>query len=1045
MTEPVTAGESPIGHRLAGWAIAHPVGVVMLMLAAVVLGLFTLNRLGVDLLPHIIYPEIRVRILDPGVPAEIMEDRVTRQLEEQLAITEDAISVQSRSSEGRSSVDLSFAYGKDIDVALRDASTRLDRAKRFLPETIQPPIIFKRDPSQLPALELVVSSASRDPVKLRTWVDDLFAKWFLNLPGVAAVEVGGGLVREIHILPDQGRLAGMGLTLDDLTEAIGEANRDTPAGRVTIDGREMVARTAGRFRTLDELMELPVPLGEGRSVPLGELATIIDTHQEERLRVRLNGIPGVKVSMQKQPAANTVEVVELIRRRMAELKRQRLIPEDIQVHFVSDQALYIRAAIHNATTAALSGALLAMLVVYLFLGDLRRTLVIGSAIPIAVMVTFVLMGISDLTLNIMSLGGLAVGIGMLVDSTIVMLENIVRHQQMGENPREAGTHAAGEVYSPIVAATSTNLAAVIPFVFIGGLVGLLFRELIIPISAAIVASMVVSLTLVPSLAARIPAEGRGEGLLRRGLDRLMALLQTVLSRLVGGLLRRPAAQLLLLALLTAGLTWAWPHFNPERQEFLPRIDDGRVSIRITTDTGSTLEETDALVRRLEALIERQPWVESIFVSSGGFIFGRSTFEASNRATIVVQLVPADRRPISNQQWMRQLRKAIRRIDAAGARIRVYVRGIRGIPLGRGNDEVSLRVRGPDLDTLVELGHRVARRIEGIPGVTNVVHSFEARNRELAIRIDRERAASFDLTPEEIGRMVRLALEGEVVSDFIEGDRAYDIRLRLPLPDRTDLGAIESLLISTADDPRGAIFLSDVARVELIAAPAVIQRDNQQRIIEITASLQPDRPRGEILHDIQQAVSDLELPDGYGLYDAGIGQQLQESRQTSQIVLALALFLVFTVMAIQYESLRNPLVILLGIPFAAIGVAAGLEWTGTPISMPVWLGLIMLAGIVVNNAIVLVEYVELERMRGSDLDAAILVAIRLRLRPILMTTLTTVAGLLPLAMAWGEGAGLLQPLAITIISGLSFSLLVSLLLIPLLYRLAHRATSRPSPP
>ena len=409
---------------LASWSIRHPVGVVMIALAVIVLGVFSLGRLSIDLLPHIIYPDIRVRILDPGVPATVMEDRVTRQLEEQLAITEDAISVQSSTSQGAARVDLSFQYGKDIDIALRDASTRLDRAKRFLPDTIDPPVIYKLDPSQIPVQEFVVTSELRDAVELRSWTDDVLRKWFVNLPGVAAAEVGGGMVREIQVQIDQNRLAGVGLKMSDVIDALQRGNREDPAGRLEMSHQQLSGRISGRFTNVGQIKQLPLRLPTGNTIELAEVADVIDTHEDETIRVRANNINGIKMSIQKQPNANTVAVVDVVNERLNFMRSQGLLPDDIELVPVSDQSIYIRQSLANSSMAALSGALLAMAVVYIFLGNLRRTLIIGSAIPIAIMVTFVLMGLGGLTLNVMTLGGLALGVGMLVDNTIVMLENI---------------------------------------------------------------------------------------------------------------------------------------------------------------------------------------------------------------------------------------------------------------------------------------------------------------------------------------------------------------------------------------------------------------------------------------------------------------------------------------------------------------------------------------------------------------------------------------------------------------------------------------------
>jgi len=1018
---------------LAAWSIRHPIGVSVIALAVIVLGLFALSRLSIDLHPHIIYPEIRVRVLSPGVPATVMEDQFTRQLEEQLAITEDAIGVQSRTGEGSVSVELSFEYGKDIDIALRDASTRRDRAKRFLPDTPDPPMIYKRDPSQIPVQEFVVSSALRDPVELRSWVDDVFSKWFINLPGVAAAEVGGGLIREIQILPDQQRLAGLGLNMQDVVDALQRGNREDPAGRLKMSRQELSGRISGRFTSVEQIAQLPLQLGDGDVIHLQEVAEVIDTHEDERLRVRVNGIPGIKLSIQKQPTANTVAVVDVVKQRMDWLREQQLLPEDIEIRSVSDESIYIRQALSNSSMAAISGALLAMLVVYLFLGNLRRTLIIGSAIPIAIMVTFVMMGLGGLTLNIMTLGGLALGVGLIVDNTIVMLENIYRHQSKGEPDLDAGVHAAQEVNSAIVASTSTNLAAVLPFLFIGGLTGLLFRELIFTISAAILASLVIALTLVPALAAKVHSVERTR--VRRAVDAALRWLQQHYARVVAGVLRFPLLVILVFVLMLAA---ALPVFFADTAEvFLPEMDDGRVSVSITTDPGVTLDEMDASVQIVERLLEQQPEVEQVFSIVGGFIFGRTQRESSNRSTLNVQLVPLSQRDISSEQWIKRITGVIAEKQLAGLQVKLRTQGIRGIRTSLGDDDISLRVQGPDLNTLEQIAEQVALRLGQLPALRNVEHSSEEANHEISIDIDRERASILGLDVQDVGRAMRIALEGVVVTDFIDRDRSYDIRLRLPPVEASNPQELESVLLFPAQQERKAIYLGDVAEVNLIETPAEIMRDNQQRIIEVSASLNAGATLGGALVAIDDALGELELPPGYTLYDGGARETLQEGRRLTETLLMLALFLVFVVMAIQYESLRNPFIIMLSVPFALVGVALGIGSAELPLSMPVKLGMIMLAGIVVNNAIVLVEYIEIMRERGSDIRAAILEAARLRLRPILMTTLTTVIGMLPLAIGLGEGSEMLRPLAVTIVWGLSFSMLVSLLLVPVLYELTHR--------
>lgn len=1022
---------TPRSGGLAAWSIKHPVGVVMLALTIVVLGGFSLSRLNIDLLPQIIYPEVRVRVLEAGVPANIMEDQVTRQLEEQLSVTESAVSVQSSTTEGASNVDISFPYGTDIDIALRDASTRLDRARRFLPATIDPPIIYKRDPSQIPVLELAVSSEKLDPVHLREWVDYEFSRWFVNLPGVAAAEVGGGNLREIQIIVDQARLASFGFTFKDLKQQIQNNNIESPGGRLLTSHRELSTRIFGRFKDVQDIRNLPLwnAVSGNKIIRLADVATVIDSHEDERLRVRLNQKNAIKLSIQKQPQANTVEVVDAVLNRVDWLKQQKLMPADIQVDRVSDQSTFVRYALRNASMAAISGAILAMLVVYLFLGSLKRTLIIGTAIPLAIMVTFIIMSLSGLTLNIMTLGGIALGVGLLIDSTIIMLENITRHQRLGEQPQVAALNAAGEINSAIVASTSTNLVAILPFLFISGLVGLLFNELIFTLTAAITASLLVALTLVPALGAK----ARDTEITRtRRIDMFVDYLKDKLQRLLPYILAKPVRPVLvLLPLLVVAFLFL---FSFSKQIFLPNVDEGNIRIFVSADSGTQFNEMDNIIDRLEKTMLQQKQVQTVFTTSGGFIFGRTERLSSNSGSLYVQLQPG----VRSEKWIASMRKLIKKMQLVGVKVRIRATGVRGIRLSQGDDDISLRVQGRDLDTLATIGANIVDRLQGIPGLRNLAQTYEEEREEISIEIDKSRAADLGLEVSDISEALRIALEGQVISELLDGDRAYNIRLRLPANRITSPDALNSVLVGIRDDK--PIRLIEVAKIRLEQSPSLIKRDNQQRINEISASLTANADLKQVMHSIHARLADLELPPGYTLYDGGATKTLKEGQQLGVILAVLAVFLVFVVMAIQYESLLNPLVILLSIPFALIGVALGLWLSDLPqglaISMPVWLGMIMLAGIVVNNAIVLVEQIEIEKSRVGDQTAAIIQATQLRLRPILMTTLTTVFGMLPLALGMGQGSEMLQPLAIVLCWGLFFSMLVSLILVPAIYRLLH---------
>ncbi len=1023
---------------LAAWSINRPIAVIMLALSVVVIGLFSLDRLVVDLLPKLIYPEIRVRIVDKGVPARIMEDQITRQLEEQLAITEGVTLVQSETSEGRSAVNLSFPYDMDIDVALREASTRLDRAKRFLPDTIDPPTIYKRDPSQIPVLEFVVSSTDRDPVDLRSWVDYDFAKWFLNVKGVAAAEVGGGLVREIQIVVDQEKLAAAGFEFRDVIDILRQENLDVASGTLYMPNRHLSTRTRGRFEKVEDIAQLPMlRSGDNRideAVTLGDLAEVMDTHEDERLRIRYNTKPGIKLSIQKQPQANTVEVVDSVMKQLQWFQQQKLMPENVAVDVVSDQSKYVRQSLDNASLAALSGALLAMVVVYLFLGDLRRTLIISTAIPLAIMVTLTIMDISGLTLNIMSLGGLALGVGILVDNTIVMLENITRHQQTDSDNEHAATEAAAEVTSAVTASTSTNLAAVLPFLFIGGLTGLLFSELIITLSASIVASLIVALTLVPTLGARTRGKAGGRSI----VDGLLQSLRTGYGKALDRFLFRPlpvfAIAIPLLILSAYALSNA-------KEMFFPEMDEGRISVSITAEPGIRLEEMDKAVTRMEELFLQDKNVESVYVLTGGSVFGRSSYERSNRASVTVQLKGLAQRTLSSKEWVQQTQKAIGKLKLTGLKIRMRVSsGLRGVRTSSGDDDISLRILGPDIDTLTKAGERAVEKLKNMPGLANLENSYEEQIEELVLNIDRQRAADLGISTDVIGESLAVALDGKIVSDFLDGDRQFDIRLRMDKHLTQSIPDIEQIVVAVRDGK--IIRLRDVARLDIRPAPSSIKRDSQRRIVEISASLKDNAGLKETVERAFQRLDDLQLPEGYSLYDGGSLDAIRESQQVGYTLLGLALFLVFVVMAVQYESLQNPMIIMLAVPFTLVGVALGVELVlQNQLTMPAKIGLIMLAGIVVNNAIVLVEQIEIQRERGESMDQSIRTAAALRLRPILMTTLTTVVGMLPLAIGLGEGSEMLQPMATVIVFGLLFAMIVSLFLVPLLYRLVHREKTR----
>ncbi|HSJ06467.1 MAG TPA: efflux RND transporter permease subunit [Longimicrobiales bacterium] len=1029
---------------LPSLSIRRPVGTVMLTSVVLVLGVFFLRGLPLDLLPSITYPQIRANVTNRGVAPEVLEETIAKRLEASLATTENLVRIETDIDEGRVGVNLHFAYGTDIDFALQDASKNLDRARAAIPQEADPPTIFKFDPSQQPIYDVAFSSDQRDLVSLRDWVEYRLRPQLLTIEGVASVDVSGGLTREIQVTLDQERLRSYGLTVSQVIEAIRQANQDIAAGRVSSPTREIVGKTAGKFTSVEDVRGVLLPVPGGGRIPLAEIADVQDTHREQRLWARLDGIPAVRMSVRKQPNANTVRVAEAVDKRIADLESSHFIPADIQHATIQNQATFIRSSIGSVRNAALLGAGLAMLVVLLFLGSLRKTFVIGLAIPIAILATFGMMGAGSLTLNVISLGGLALGVGLLIDNSIVMLENIFRHREEGnEDADEAAHEGAAEVQSAVIAATATNLAAVVPFLLISGLAALIFRELILTISFAILASLMVALTVVPMLSAQF-AKVRFES----GLHRLKPLilmdngiqrLRRMYSRYTPAILRWRWGVLGLAALALFGVSRLTANLG---NEFLPQVDDGNAMVMVRMPVGASALETNRVTLEVEQMVREMPGVVTQFATAGGMQWGGSTSENAGRGAITVVLEPATERRMSAQQWVQQLQQRVDERGFPGARVFVRPPSIRGLRTSTAGSPVALTITGDDLQELRAIGEELAFRLRGIPGLENLTPSADEGTPQLSIQLDRERAGYLGLNVATVGQTLRTALDGTVATRFTSGNQEYDLRVQLPRESFTSPEDVGSVALFPGIAGGAPIYLRDVANVYTTAGPTTITRENQNRIFRLTGDVINEVASvGTVNDSIRARLAGIELPDGYGVIIGGEEEAIRENNRQLAIVVGLAIFLVFVVLAVQYESVVNPFVILLAIPLSLVGVGLLLWLTQTPMSAPVLLGVILLAGIVVNNAILLVEYTERARKTGLSRLEAVVQAGATRLRPIMMTTLTTISGMLPLALGIGQGSELMQPLAIAVVGGLSMSMVLTLFVVPSAYLILNAAAER----
>lgn len=1025
---------------ISSWAIVRPIGTLMLTSTLLVLGMVYVGRLPVDLLPKIVYPQVRISVANAGVEPVVLEETIAKVLESSLATTENLQRMETDISEGRVNINLDFRYGTNVDFALQDAAKNVERVRARLPVEADPPVINKSDPSQMQIYQVAFSSEQRDLVALRQWVDQRLRPQLLSVDGVASIDVSGGLVREIQVELDPERLRGFGLTVNGVLSALRNDNQNIAGGRVSGPNLELVSRTTGKFENVEDIRGTLLTGAGGTRVPLRDVAIVRDTSQEQRFWARLNGLPAVRIGIQKQPEANTVGVVEGVEELLANLQSSRFIPEDIAYQTTFDQSGFIKDALASVQGAAVVGAMLAMLVVLIFLRSFRKTFIIGVSIPLAVLATFVMMGIGNLTLNIMSLGGLALGTGLLLDNAIVMLENIYRRRKLdGLDAEESAHEGAAEVGRAIIAATTTNLASVAPFLLITGLAALIFRELILTISFAILASLPLALTLVPMLAAQLGKVRFSSGLERFGpLVAFDRFLQRMIGWYRGGAARAVRFRWMVVGAAAIATGAAIYVGTGIPTEFLPNVDDGTVSAFVRLPAGATPQQTDRLTREIESMLTEMPNVESVFATAGGFLFGGASSASAGRGSLDIRLSPTSERTMSAEQWVSEFQNRINARGFAGASVGARPPRIRGLRTSSSGEAVSVSIVGDELIELEQIGRSVARALQGTPGLQNFEAQADEQNPLLSIELDRERARALGLDVATVGQTIRTALDGTIATRYAEGNFEYDVRVYFPRGRFQSVNNLADLPMFPAGQGRAPIQLKDVAFVGPALGPSNIRRENQNRQVRLTGDVLTNVASvGAVTDSIRERLAQMSIPDGYGVIVGGEADAIEESNSQMLLVVGLAIFLVFVVLSVQYESITDPFVILAAVPMSLVGVVGILKITGIPFSAPALLGMILLAGIVVNNSILLVEFVNQYREEtGVPVMEAVVEAGAARMRPILMTTITSLVGTAPLALGIGDGSELMRPLAIAVVGGLSVSTLLTLFVVPCMYVLLH---------
>ena len=1033
--------------NLPDLAIRRPVFITVIFLIATLLGAMSFVQLPVDLMPDVSWPTITVQTNYPGVGPQEMEELVSIPLERALSSAPGVTEVISTSSEENSRIRVAMEWGADLDEATDEIRSRIDRTRGQLPEDAGTPTIMKFDASSLPVLFLGVSG-NMNPRAIREFTETQLQYRFERIPGVAQLDLFGGLDREIHVNMDRSRMHAFRISPAQVISALRRENVNEPVGQVVEGDFEILMRTEGEFLSLDQIRQTMVARRDGKSIYVDDLAEVEDSYQEVRSLVRVNGLPGLRMALRKQSGANTVEVAREAKREIERVNRD--FPQ-IHVATMFDTSKFIESAVANVRDAALYGSILAVFVLLLFLRNIRSTLVVALSIPISVIVTFGLMYFYGFTLNTITFGGLALGVGVLVDNAIVVLENIFRHRQDGEGRKEASRKGTTEVALAITASTLTTIVVFLPVVFMSGMAGLLFQQLAWVVSFSLFSSLLVALTLVPLLASRFirvrePDAGSWTyGLVHTTSLWLKALDQSY-ARGIQWSLRHRWLVLLSTAVVLGATSLLVPFIGYELE---PETDEGEVQVSLELAEGTRLEVTDRFLLQAEALIrENVPEMTSIMVDAGSSGGWRAS--STNSGSIRVGLVPKTERTRSSREIASALRPIFARFPGVISRIRAGGGGHMS-RMSRGEGErLSLDIRGYNLTQSTALAVQIRRLMESIDGVSDARINRSAGRPEGQISIDRAKAASMGLSVADIATTIRTSVGGSTATFFREGGDEYDILVRYQKQDRLSSDDVMAIPIQTPSGP--VVPLQSLVRVDRMEGPLAIERKDQQRTITVSGNLSGTRDMGSIVGDLEQELRSLDVPPDLAVVFSGEWEEQQEAFFFLQIAFALAIILVYLVMAAQFESFKYPFLIMFSLPLASIGVVLALFLTDTSFNIQAFIGVIMLVGIAVNNAIVMVDYIlQLRRLHGYSLVDALVTGGRRRLRPVLMTTLTTVLGLTPMALGLGEGSELQVPMARVLIGGLLTSTLITLFFIPTLMmmvesiRLRRRQEEKELPP
>ncbi len=999
-------------------SIRRPVFIVMQVLAILVLGIVSYNRIGIDLMPEVEFPYIAITAIYPGVGAQEIENQVTKPIEEAMSAINRLKNVYSTSAEGFSQILLEFDIGVKVRDADSDVRQKLSEIRSKLPRDMDEPVIARFDVTATPIM--IFSLSSNLPLdELRVLADDKVKNRIQQTEEVAQVELVGGLEREIKVEVDKNKLKAYNLSVDQVIGSLSRENLNVPGGRVEIQPQEFVLRTTGEFEEVSDIGKIPVANYQGTPVHLKDVASVKDSFKEVREIAQLNSKPSVSFIIYKQSGGNTVKVCDRLKKAIAGLKKE--LPAGTSIEIASDQSKFIRRSVHETMRTLYLGAIFATLVIFIFLGNFRSTIIAALAIPTSILATFVMMGIFGYTINMMTLMGLSLCVGILIDDAIVVRENIFRHVEEGMEPEEASRFGTSEVGLAVMACTFTIIAVFVPTAYMGGIVGKFFKAFAFTVVFAVLYSLWDSFTMAPMLSAKVLVKQRKDkdSILKRSFapfNRAYHNLNLSYGKTLAWALKHKTLIIvssIILFFLSLSLTIF------VGKEFIPQGDRGEFNVILEEPIGTSIQTTEKTATEVEKILFTYPEVQSVFTTIG------LQEGASNKGTIRVELVPLKERKKQTVEVEKEIRQRLSEVPGLKSQVAMV-----GMFEGQQQDyPLTMFIKGPEIRVLDEVSAKVLDMLEQIPGVADPDRSIRSGKPEMRVVVDREKASRLGVSTAQIAMTLRSLVDGNVATKLRQSEKEIDVRVILPPEQKNNFEEVASVNILT---PAGvAVPLRSIASLQEGVGPSEINRQNRERVAIITANL-VDRPLGDIVEDLNKKLADYPLPPGYKIEQRGDVEMMGEMFFNMILVLVIGVIFIYIVLGSQFNSFLHPFTIMLALPLAVVGALLAIFLTGQRLNMMTMVGIILLMGIATKNSILLIDYTITLRKRGMAREEALLQAGPIRLRPILMTSAAMIMGMLPAALGIGEGAEWRQSMGIAVIGGLITSTPLTLLVVPVTY-------------